>query len=62
MAKKISYNEKSKEELVKVAHDAREELRTLRFGAAGSKNKNVKAARVLRKTVARALTALRAQK
>jgi ribosomal protein L29 len=57
MAKKINYSGRSKEELNKVVSDKREELRVLRFGAAGSKNKNVKAARTLRREVARALTA-----
>ena len=41
---------------MKLAQDKREELRALRFGVAGSKNRNVKAARSLRKEVARALT------
>ncbi len=41
---------------MKLAADKREELRVLRFGIAGSKNRNVKAARTLRKEVARALT------
>ena len=62
MAKKTSYNSRPKEELQKIAHDKREELRALRFGSAGSKNKNVKAARTLRREIARALTALNAQK
>lgn len=61
MAKKNDYKDRSKEELTKIANDKREELRALRFGAAGSKNKNVKAARVMRKEVARALTALNAK-
>lgn len=58
MAKKIDLTKHSKEELIKLAQDKREELRVLRFGVAGSKNRNVKAARGLRKEVARALTAL----
>ncbi len=58
MAKKNSYNGKAPEELQKIVADKKEELRVLRFGAAGSKNKNVKASRVLRKDIARALTAL----
>lgn len=59
MAKKTTYNEKEAAELNKIVAERREELRALRFGGAGSKNKNVKAARTLRKEVARALTALR---
>jgi len=62
MSKKTPYNGRSKEELAKIANDTREELRALRFGSAGSKNKNVKAARELRKIVARALTAMNAAK
>ena len=61
MAKKTNYNEKEAAELGKIAADKREELRSLRFGGAGSKNKNVKAARNLRKDIARALTALNAK-
>ncbi|MDE2071229.1 MAG: 50S ribosomal protein L29 [Patescibacteria group bacterium] len=62
MAQKTSYNGRSKEELLKTANDKREELRVLRFGSAGSKNKNVKAVRTLRKDIARVLTAMNAQK
>ncbi len=58
MAKKVTYNDRSKEELTKIANDKREELRALRFNASGSKTRNVKTTRVLRKEVARALTAL----
>ena len=38
-----------------------EELRGLRFSAAGSKNRNVKLSRELRKEIARAKTEVRAQ-
>lgn len=58
MAKKTDYKNNTPEELMKLANDKREELRTLRFNVAGSKNRDVKAARKLRKEVARALTAL----
>lgn len=61
MAKKTNYNDKEATELNKIVGDKREELRSLRFGGAGSKNKNVKAARTLRKEIARALTALNAK-
>ena len=61
MAKKITYNDRSKEELTKIVSDKREELRALRFNVAGSKTRNVKAARNLRKEVARALTASNAK-
>ncbi len=61
MAKKIDYNTYSKEELDRVVGDTREELRGLRFAASGSKNHNVKQGSVLRKRIARAMTALSAQ-
>lgn len=58
MAKKIDFKKHTAEELTKVVADKRETLRALRFSVAGSKNRNVKEARELRKTIARALTAL----
>jgi ribosomal protein L29 len=60
--KKEKYNDRSKEELAKVVADKREDLRALRFNVAGSKTRNVKAARNLRKEIARALTAATAKK
>ncbi|HEV7449214.1 MAG TPA: 50S ribosomal protein L29 [Candidatus Paceibacterota bacterium] len=54
--KKQDLTKHSKAELLKLAADKREELRVLRFGGAGSKNRNVKQAKMLRKDVARALT------
>jgi ribosomal protein L29 len=57
MAKKETFKKHSAEELAAVVASKREELRALRFGAAGSKNKNVKLAATLRKQIARALTA-----
>lgn len=57
MAKKQNYKDADKAQLEKLITDKREELRALRFNVAGSKNKNVKAARSLRKEIARALTA-----
>lgn len=59
MAKKLDLKTYSKEDLQKLAAAKREELRALRFSVAGSKNRNVKLARTLRKEVARALTQLR---
>lgn len=58
MTKKLDLTKHSKEDLQKLAAEKREELRALRFSASGSKNRNVKLARTLRKTIARALTAL----
>ena len=54
--------EKSVEELQKAVLDARESLRTFRFGGAGSRTRNVRAGRALRKEVARLLTELNSRK
>jgi ribosomal protein L29 len=48
--------------LAKLVEDKREALRALRFSATGSKNRNVKQARNLRKEIARALTEVSARK
>ncbi|HEV8677573.1 MAG TPA: 50S ribosomal protein L29 [Candidatus Paceibacterota bacterium] len=60
--KKITFKDHSPEELAKFVEGKREELRSLRFSAVGSKNKNVKSARTLRKEIARALTEASARK
>ena len=49
---------KNDSDLRKMVAEQREALRTFRFGEAGSKTRNVKAARSMKKTVARALTEL----
>lgn len=61
MAKKLNLKEHTVEDLTKLVADKREELRALRFNVAGSKTRNVKLARSLRKEIARALTALSAR-
>lgn len=61
MAKKTSLKTHSAEDLHKLVADKREELRALRFSVAGSKNRNVKLSRTLRKTIARGLTELKAR-
>jgi ribosomal protein L29 len=48
-------------ELVKILGDKRTELRTHRFAAVGGRSKNVKAAKAMRKTIARTLTELRSR-
>ena len=58
MSKKTKLNNHTPEDLTKLAQDKREELRRLRFSSSGSKNRNVKMAKTLRKEVARALTEL----
>jgi ribosomal protein L29 len=60
--KKTSFKDHSPEELAKLVLTKREELRGLRFSASGSKNKNVKQAKTLRKEIARALTETSARK
>ncbi len=59
--KKQSHKGKDVSELHELVQKKREELRSLRFSAAGSKNRNVKLTRELRKDVARALTEVRSQ-
>ncbi len=61
MAKKVSLKNNSVEDLNRLVAEKREELRSLRFSVAGSKNRNVKLARKLRKEVARSLTELNAR-
>lgn len=56
--KKTDLTKHTKEDLVKLVAEKREELRALRFGSAGSKNRDVKQASKLRREIARALTAL----
>jgi len=62
MAKKETFKSHSNEEIDSFVAGKREELRNLRFGAAGSKNKNVKLNATLKKEIARALTAKTALK
>ena len=62
MKKSLDLTAKTSADLAKLALDKREELRAHRFGGAGAKTKNVKAARVIRKDIARIMTALNAQK
>jgi ribosomal protein L29 len=58
MSKKNSLTNHSVEDLNRLVAEKREELRTLRFSVAGSKNRNVKLGKTLRKAVARSLTEL----
>lgn len=48
-------------ELLKNVADKREALRSQRFGAAGSRSRNVREGRTLRKEIAQILTELRAR-
>lgn len=56
--KKDTLTNHTPEDLRKLVAEKREALRRLRFASSGSKNRNVKEARTLRKQVARALTEL----
>lgn len=62
MAKKLDLTKHTPEELQKYVAQRREALQALRFSVAGSKNRNVKEAKSLRKDIARALTRLAATK
>ena len=52
---------KTVEHLKKEVADTQEKLRVIRFGGAGSRSRNVKEGRNLRREVARSLTELRAR-
>lgn len=56
--KKTTYSGKPKQDLVKALMEKREDFRKLRFGAAGSKSRNVKEGKSLRKEIARIMTEL----
>ena len=62
MAKKTSLKEKNAGELVKLLGEKREELRKLRFEAAGSRPKDSNAPAKARKEIARIMTVLTAKK
>jgi ribosomal protein L29 len=57
--KKKDIMQKSEGELTKLLSESKVTLRGMRFGTAGSKGKDVKEQRNLRKNIARAFTALR---
>ncbi len=58
MSKKTTLKNHTPADITSLVATKREELRSLRFSVAGSKNRNVKLARTLRKTIARGLTEL----
>ncbi len=62
MAKKESLKNHSVEDLNRLVAEKSEELRALRFSVAGSKNRNVKLGRTLRKNIARVLTEISARR
>lgn len=57
----MTLKDTSMQDLMKNLAATREELRGLRFAVAGSKNRNVKQARELRRTIARIETELTAR-
>lgn len=57
MAKKTSYTDSSAADLAKTLTERREELRKLRFTAAGARTKDTNASAKIRKDIARILTA-----
>ena len=60
--KKTSYKGRTEQELIKTLMEKRKNLRELRFGTAGSKTRNVKSGKSLRKDIARILTELNVNK
>lgn len=56
MAKKTDFKKHSVEDLHKEIREKREALRTFRFGSAGSRSRNTREGRSLRKDVARLMT------
>ena len=54
----MDYKAKTKEELLRKVQDNRQKLQAFRFAMAGSKQKNVKEGRSLRRDIARAFTEL----
>ncbi|MBI5456773.1 50S ribosomal protein L29 [Candidatus Kaiserbacteria bacterium] len=59
--KKTDFKKYSADDLKKEVTEKREALRTFRFGEAGSRSRNVKEGRSLRRDIARLLTELRAR-
>ncbi len=56
MKKKTNYTDKTNTELSKILSEKREELRVLRFTAAGSRPKDTSESQKLRKEIARIMT------
>lgn len=55
------FTSQDSKELQKIVADKREALRTFRFGGAGSRSRNVREGRELRKEIARISTEIRAR-
>jgi len=54
--KKETFKETSDKDIQKLLDEKREALRVFRFGSAGSKTRNVKEGRLVRRDIARLLT------
>ncbi|MFH0804376.1 MAG: 50S ribosomal protein L29 [Candidatus Zambryskibacteria bacterium] len=59
---KNEYNKKNKADLEKELGEKRVAIRDIRFDTAGSKSKNVKEQKMIKKNIARIKTALRSSK
>ena len=59
--KKTDYKGKNMKDLHKALADKRTDLRNLRFGAAGSKNRDTKVNKTTKKDIARIMTELNRQ-
>lgn len=62
MATKTNLKKYTVDDLHKEIREKREELRTFRFGSAGSRSRNVREGRTLRKDIARLMTEVSARK
>jgi ribosomal protein L29 len=62
MKKKEETKKNSKADLTAELNEKRLKLRDIRFGIAGSKSKNVKEQKTIKKEIARILTSLQAMK
>ncbi|MBI2065836.1 MAG: 50S ribosomal protein L29 [Candidatus Zambryskibacteria bacterium] len=60
--KKTNYKDKLQKDLLKALKERKEDFRKLKFGTAGSKNRNVKEGARIRKDIARILTVLNSKK
>lgn len=55
------FKNKSKKDLIKTLNEKKSALQSFRFGGAGSKSKNVKEGKNIRKDIARILTEINSQ-
>ena len=55
------FKDKNKKDLIKTLNEKKDSLQSFRFGGAGSKSRNVKEGKSIRKDIARILTELNTQ-